>query len=548
MVDQTKVVGSKLQLTAVINDTERYDIVSYSSSFEINSIPSGSVMLPVGRALDTGLPAEIMAKFNNFTAKQKIKIYLAVQFDPTVYGAGLEAFVGQAEQLIFEGYITGAILKRTGTSLHIVAHFVHWLSDLNNASVFSGTSHVSNPVALYDLGAEEAYAGVGAGGGAGVDATSACSFAVEEGHWSIVSTAVNLIQGTSDIWKDAMQPFLTCLLSKDSLNPKIQQWFNSDQAKQKRLRALNQIVSGGLVLDPSFTDPAIPYSMSKGIRDGIKNTDANSTVWGLLLGYWGPGYFFAVCPRVTDAILAPLVGSYRNAKGDYKTVEANDYYSIDLNLSARQSIGAIGMRAPTTTQVGIAALSNELSDWPGVYPTLKNDDDRYNGVFLSREMPFWLTQVTFEPPSINPATPPSTAFAPPVVPGAGIGNAITAAARIAQLGALQQTLAERFARFFYVNEVFNNRSCDVSGKLRFDVCPGTTLKVQAIALDTSTSGVDRFYGQVIRVSYTIDATQGTASTVFTLSNLRTESEVADKVFSIEKPPLYATAWSGDKLI
>ena len=553
MVDQTKVVGSKLRLFAIVGNSDQYDIVSYSSSFEINSIPSGSVMLPVGRALDTGTPAEIMTRFNNFTAKQQIRIYLQMVFDPTTYGAGLEAFVNGTPQLIFDGYITGAILKRTGKSLHIVAHFVHWLSDLNNASVFSGTSHVANPVSLYDLGAEQAYMGIGTGGAKALDAVSNCSFVKEEGHWSIVSTAVRLVQGSSDLWQDAIRPFLRCLLSADSLNPKIQKWFNTEAARKKRLAALDKISSAGLVLDPAYTDKAISTSMSKGIRAGISSTDANSTVWGLLIGYWGPSYFFAVCPRVTDAFLAPLVGSYRDANGNYKTIEANDYYSLDLNLSARQSIGAIGMRVPTTTQVGIAALSKELSDWPGVYPDLQNPDtDRYNGVFLARELPFWLSQVTFEPPKVNPAVPPPTAFTPPEFDigsgAASAANALNAALRQAQLSVVQKNLAQQFAQFFYVNEIFNNRSCDISGKLRFDICPGTTLKIQAIALDTSTGGADRFYGQVIRVSYTIDATQGTASTVLTLSNLRTEVEVADPVFSIEKPPLYATAWPGATLI
>lgn len=551
MTDKTKVVGTRLQLVAVVGETDRYDIVSYSAAFEINSIPSGSIMLPVGYALDSGVPSEIMTRFGKFTAKQKIQIYLKLAAGAD-YGAGLEAFAGGAEQLIFDGYITGAILKRTDKSLHIVAHFVHWLSDLNNSSIFSGTSHVSNPPAMYERGAQEVYAGKGLGGGT-VDLGDACKYESTEGHWSITSTSVNLLQGSSDVWDDAMKPFLACLVSQDSLDPQIQRWFNAQIPKQKRIEALNKLKSAGLVLDPGFTDPIISQKMSAGIRDGIRSTDANSTIWGLLLGYWGPGYFFAICPRVTDAYVAPLVGSYRDPRDNYKTIEANDYYSIDLNLSSRQSIGAVGMREPSTMTLGIAGLSDDLSAWPGVYPDIPDgtsDAAKYNGVFLAREMPFWLSQITFEPPSVTPATLPVTAFTSTLLDGGiSAGVALAAAARRSQLRTIQRNLAQQFAQFFYVNEIFNNRSGDLSGKLRFDICPGTTVKVQAVALNQDiTTGFDRFYGQVIRVSYTIDATQGIASTVFTLSNLRTDAEVADKVFSIEKPPLYAAPWTGDTLL
>ena len=189
MADLSAVVGTRLVMEAVVGDSEdRYDIVSYSSAFELNTIPSGSIMLPVGYVVGTGVPAEIMTKFSKFTAKQKIKIYLTVSNPTGNYGQGFEAFEDGVPKLIFEGYITGAILRRTDKSLHIVAHFVHWLSDLNNSSVFSGTSNVANPSVFYDNGAEEVYAGQGTGNASG-DTEDPCSFTTADGQWSIISTS-----------------------------------------------------------------------------------------------------------------------------------------------------------------------------------------------------------------------------------------------------------------------------------------------------------------------------------------------------------------------
>jgi hypothetical protein len=73
--------------------------------------------------------------------------------------------------------------------------------------------------------------------------------------------------------------------------------------------------------------------------------------------------------------------------------------------------------------------------------------------------------------------------------------------------------------------------------------------VQAAALDKDANlPFDVFYGQVVRVSYTIDATQGAVSTVLTLSNLRTQTELDDDVFSMSQPPLYQNAWDSAPLL
>lgn len=547
-VDKSRLVGAKISMFAEIGDTaDRYDIVSYTSSFEINTIPSGSVLIPVGYVVGTGYPAEVMTKFARFTAKQPIKIYLTINTDLAEYGPGLELFADGFPKLIFEGKLTGAILRRTDKTLHVVAHFVHWLNELNNSSVLSATSHVANPVALYDQGAVSAYAGNAAGAGT-TGSGAACSFEnnLGEAHWAVEATSVNLISGTSDLWTDALQPFLTCIVDGDALDPNVSKYMDEANAKQKRIEALKKVVSGGLVLDGAISDPLVTQSISDGIRAGVRDVDASNTIWGLLVGSWGPSYFFAICPRVTDAILAPLVGSYRDPAGKYKTIEASDYYSIELNLSARQSIGMVGMITPNTQQTGVP-LNADLVDWPGLFPRLTGatGSTKYGGVFLTRNLPFWLANMVFEPPSAAPTAAPVTAFGPL------LSNAlsIAAAAAAANRNLKYRNLADRFAQFFYVNEVFNNRSGDISGKLRFDICPGTSLKVQAVALDLSlTSTFDQFYGQVVRVSYTIDATQGIASTVFTLSNLRTQAEVDDAYYSIEKPPLYAAAWTGDTLL
>jgi hypothetical protein len=553
MADTVNVVGTRLQLYAEINE-KQYDVVAYSSSFEINTIPSGSVLVPVGFDLATGVPADVMTRFDDFKIKQKIKIFLRVEADSANYGAGLESFVDPVTKksagpiLIFEGEITGAILRRTAKSLHIAVHFVHWLSALNNSSVFSGVSHVINPVAFYNNGAAAYFTGSGVGAGSNADACAAENTA--EGHWSVVNTAVEGFSGTEDIWENGLKPFLRCLIQQDSLNAEIQAYFNSDAAKQKRLDALDRVLSTEIILK-DFADQAIIDNLATDIRQGVRSTDAGNTIWALLIGRWSPSYFFAICPRINDVKIAPLVGSYKdpNTPAKYKLINSSDYYSVDLNLSSRQSIGAVGVLAARTDSVMQSVLADAPPEWPGFYPPASNvpDDQKISGVFLTKEMPPWLANVNFERVEFDPTVPLPNAFG--ATPAAAVALAAQLAAASSSKAAAYQNVAQAFAQFFYVNEIFNNRSGEVSGKLRFDICPGSTVKLQAVPLDdTASSGFDYFYGQVIRVSYTIDASQGLASTVFSLSNLRTQVELDDTLLSIDLPPLYKKAWVGDTML
>jgi hypothetical protein len=550
-MDAEKLVGSKVTLFAVIGNWEldsgeRYEVAAYSSAFELNNIPAGTVAIPVGYALDDGTPSKIMSTFNKFVAKQKIAIYLKIETDTKTYGDGLGAFQGADPVRIFRGYVTGAILRRTATSLHIVVHFSHWLSDLNNSSILSGSSHVSNPFALYDEGAEIFLAGNGtnSGGGGGTDA---CQFDSAEAAWSILNVgADNLTGGGEDLWEVAIKPFLRCIVLADSMAPDLAVCFNTDEAKQKRLAALDAIKTGGLVFKQDTGLIELTSEAVEHLRRGISNTDANSSIWGTIIGNWCSDFFFAICPCVEDAIVAPLVGSYKSETG-YKTIEPGDYYAIDLNLSSRQSIGAVFMISNNSGQTGALETLNP-TDWPGFWPKKQDCDvDKYNGVILARNMPYWLVNLLFEPETPDTSEIPITPF------DAISAGAAVLAAKIEKDKKLRKSqlnnLADAFARFFYVNEIFNNRSCDISGKLRFDICPGTTVKVQAAALDKDANlPFDVFYGQVVRVSYTIDATQGAVSTVLTLSNLRTQTELDDDVFSMSQPPLYQNAWDSAPLL
>ena len=545
-MDTTRVVGSKLKMYALIGDDDlQWDITAYNATFELNNIPSGSVMLPVGYSLgENGRAAEIMTRLNNFRSKQKIQVFLQIDADETEYGKGIEKFKGNKPVLIFEGKISGAILKRGHNSLYVMAHFVHWLAELNNSSVLSGNSHVTNPLVLYQEGAQN-YAG-GAGTGTGADPNDACAFTTEP-QWTITNTNAFAFDGSQDIWEGMLKPFLSCVIKSDSLDNDLQQFFNTDASKKRRLDALNKINTGGIVLKKTDNLDVVASALRADLTSGIKDVAIANTIWGLIISYWAPSYFLVIVPRVEDAIVASVVGSYRDSSDQYLEIAASDYYAINVNLSSRQSISTVAVFANPPNGTG-AELTVNWPFYPGIYPDFPpvGDTTKLEGILLVKSLPNWLNAIPDELDASAAAEKPETAFDPTA---AAVAAAVaTAEQALREKNETQKSLAKLFAKFYYVNEIFNNRSGEISGKLRFDIAPGSNVRVQTVALGSDYGKFESVYGMVVRVSYTIDATQGTASTVFTLSNLRIQSELDDTTLSIAESPLYTSVWPGGPLL
>jgi hypothetical protein len=93
---------------------------------------------------------------------------------------------------------------------------------------------------------------------------------------------------------------------------------------------------------------------------------------------------------------------------------------------------------------------------------------------------------------------------------------------------------------------------EVSGKLRFDIAPGSSVRVETGRAKNIPAADDQLaqnmYATVMQVSYLVNAEAGQAGTAFTLAHVRTESENKADATSVEKPPMYKRAWRGAPMI
>ena len=100
-------------------------------------------------------------------------------------------------------------------------------------------------------------------------------------------------------------------------------------------------------------------------------------------------------------------------------------------------------------------------------------------------------------------------------------------------------------------ESLKGRVGELSGKLRFDISPGSNVLVHAAGarnIDNADQIQEDIYATVTQVSYVINAESQKAGTAFSLAHIRSASENTSPATSVRHPPLYANAWPGARLV
>ena len=136
----------KLKLEAEVAGIVFDDIVQFAGSFAMNTIPTASIMVAVGRNVETDAPATIHAALPDLKQQEVIKVFLtATVMDSEETDTGV---VDGLRMLIFEGKVVGTGCRRTQNGAHFTINMLHWLGDINYTSAISCSSHPGNPANL----------------------------------------------------------------------------------------------------------------------------------------------------------------------------------------------------------------------------------------------------------------------------------------------------------------------------------------------------------------------------------------------------------------
>lgn len=534
----------QIRLRAVINDIEFLDVVSWSATFELNNIPTSQLMVAVGREVKTQQAATIHNAVQNLKIKVPAKVYITLT---QIAGApGIQLQYPDKEFLVFDGYAVGTGWTRNYSEAQFVIHLVHWLDDLHGSSMLSATSHPSNP-ADFTFGAVFPALGIDGAGGANPNA--------DEPTWTATCDATRVISPTQleeDLWGTVLHPWLTTIASQDRLdiNPLggagVSRGLN-DRAKAALAR-MTPGNKGKCVVEPLKMDltGANGDAVANGVRSYLEretfSTWVHTTFWGKLVGEWGPQFMFSIVPRISDAFPVAFTGPLRET---YITITGDEYNYSNVQSQLPQVLQAVGIMHPvehnTGADMGPAAFPTSYAELCGWY----NPGDTKDGMLLIKQAPGWISQVIPSDTSRASTGAEGKVVATASDPGAGAGPAGMDPG-VAVKGVAQTDLMDRFAQHWYALETIKGRTGDISGALRFDIAPGSSIKVIAVPekFITKDKLAMPYFATVTRVSFFVNAESQQAGTGFGLAHVRSEAENSSDKTSVARPPLYTNTWKG----
>lgn len=511
------------------------DIVAISASFPLNTIPTASLTVAVGH--DARSARKTKAKIH--TAKETLKPRDKVEVWLT-----LTSKAGQTEKMesgrikIFEGFLVSIGYQRSHNSANYVINVVHWLDDLNNSSALNGKWFPNAPFLMASNAAFEALQ---------TDGDTWSSVPIIDANEQIIN------QGNinGNLWGKVIKPIFKKMASYKT---------SAGDPNDAALKALDRMpdeapnIVGGtspLKLNVSDLDLNIEQSIRTALTKDALESFAYTTFWSTLTGDYSPQFFFAISPCVDKAYVVPFFGGLKFSGSDKLTIHADDYSYANFNSTMHQLIQNVtvfwpGQQDPMLGLGGDVQSSDRFSEPGGQFPPGSGlGSATSQGLKLFKDLPTWLAN-TSPWPIMSGATTGEAGKRPGdcLAPQTGESNLPPGWKKPAEIAnAMSNKVCTRFAQHFYQTEYLSQRYGELSGKLRFDIAPGSIVKIKLP--DTELDETGDLIAAVTKVSYAINAERALAGTSFDLSYIRTERE--DNITNLTNPtaPLYSgVKWDG----
>jgi hypothetical protein len=526
------------QLYAVIGGVT-VDLVQFACSYEMNKIPTATAVVPVGKYVIPPHPilrtAHVLS--NDEMLQVPIQVYVSL-----IFGSGDQtAIIPAGTYCIFCGWVTGVGYRRTYESYSAAIECTHWLSALNFSSSLLEGWHPNNP-AHFEFPSLMMMPNAGG--------------ATDLGHFTPVTmvqewfTEANI---TTDMWDNAIKPWFQELATNHiRLGGTPMGAADNDGVGGEAAAALGAFAGDDLPVKKYSADGdylATAICRDIGVHVSTPSARSNSlagmahtTLWDKLVGDLSPKYMFKVIPYPTMAKVVPFIPGLRNYWDPYGlgfTILARDMEMQDMAAHLPRATRAVGILAGIGGRKHTDLTFDHSGTWDdtigGVY---KARDD---GIVIIRDAPAWLGEYV-----------PTHVYS---VEALGIGGTRATAHNHPDAGAAptttdpealhddQVTLLNELAHAYYVEELLKNRFGDISGPVRFDIAPGSTIKFEGTD-PASVQGEPR-YGSVLRTSHFFDAQHQRCYTAFRLSHVRTHDEHLSDDYTLTEHPLYDRVWVGD---
>lgn len=565
--DDTPYVLNRIQQWLTVDVGEgllELPVVRSQTQFAVNEVPAAEVLLPLGRSLDDLSASQVHLLLEAVRLRRPATLWARIETLATSGPEGEEfQFPLGIPFKVFEGSTSGTGYQRGGASASFSVSLEHWLGGLSYASAVSASSHPGNPAdsifpASLALGSGESKADNQARGhntSLSLAARYFSSDAVLEDLWGYLD-----LQGPDAI-RGGIRGFLETLASQDTItDSKVGALFDGPQLNTEALAALtrfeprseeNSTYRHGVALVLDTGDQAdsavVARNISQALAGETMDSMANTTLWDKLLAY-GQQFILAVIPMVERALLVPFLPGLR---APWKTISAGAIDPVSVQGLNPRPLRGVGVFLGGEFVAGLGSGPGGGANLgPFTIGGYYRAQDVQQGVTVFKLAPPWMAGLPFN--DLNDTTtgggktPLPTAADPAV---AVVGGALGAAA-LARADQNSLRLADRYAEALYALSLFQGRQGSLSGPLRYDIAPGSTVAVELVgekflAADDQLGGT--FFATVAAVTCVLDSQTPSASTTFHLAHTRSSEENAARGTSFARHPLWKTSWSGGPL-
>lgn len=542
------------------------DVVAFSSSFAINTIPTATLSIAVGVQANnlgnTPVFASVHTLQQELSTRAKVRVYMNSLVLSSLgvqrAGAGADGVaVGPLQHIgvpgdgsdlvIFEGNVTGVgrAISAAGTAVATV-HLEHWLANLNYASALSASSDPGNPSDMVFSAVHRARGTTADASGLDVDPVSWVPMVAK----SFVTQA-----SLRDVWGEVLYKWMQVVVTSDPFLTELAGAGISTAGDTApildAIARLKPDNPAGMPLELATDDGTNSAAIMAGIRDSLRTQTGtnwiNTTLWGKLIGEWAPEYFFSVIPRVEDGLIVPFTGPLT---GDPWAVIGNeDYVFVKTDAHIPQLLRGVGIVHPTTSasgfnQTSVGSVNVNYGGFAGYYAS----QSTRVGMVLIKAAPRWLSKERAW--QMSGAAEGANGVVATALDGADIPVGVDPD-HVAEAAATMSTrnFMSRYAQQWHAMELLKGRTGEIACKLRFDICPGSNIMLEsdsvAAASINGTAFLQQLFATVMQVNYIFDIESQRAGTSYILSHIHSEAEHKSTTDIVtDRPPLYVTAWRG----
>jgi len=532
-------------------DGEKFNVVQFTMSFCKNGIPEATCLVAIGRdAHDQKTQAKIHDMGPQLLEMKEAKVRFSPRGDWKPGGPDWHS----APQVIFDGYYVGLAYRKVSNKVHAVIHLAHFCIDLAFSSTLHRWQHPTNPT-------NYVFPAITPGFGTGHEQDK-CFVSCLCGY-GIVYDKVQ-----QDVWKAIKQLF--CEIASNDQRFEIgcgsAQGTGDESSNDRALKALKRfevdadncnftpangetaaLFGASRTLRPEvFSKPLIVEAVAKGICQQTVQTFAAHTFWDILVAKYCQDFGMAVIPLSNRCLVSADAPYWRADQQPWKEIYPEEYEHLNLSGRIAQPVQAVGVIADHDTLTKLAYTEEPDNDKICLGGHKYADvEDPVDGSWLIVQAPVWLKLqhsvgeygqvmgVKKQDPNKTQTTPeadPDPPEDPPVGEKSIVEN--------------RNNVFTAYAWEVLVKHHLRHRAAQIDGKLRFDIGPGSLVKLMQEPRDGA-EGTDELavplWAQVQRVTVNINAEGRRAGTSFDFTHVRTEKENTDNDrTSADKHPLFGT--------